>query len=272
MEYLGNLQKMVVNVAKPLQYWLLLAENKICLNNYLQQKIVITHTGKIHCSGCQQSIKHSYRNGYCYGCSQTLARCDLCMVKPELCHYQLGTCREPSWGQEHCYAPHLVYVANSSQLKIGITRETQIPSRWIDQGAVQALAIIRSKTRYQAGLLEVMFAKVLADKTNWRKMLQGVVVQENLPKVRDQLFQDNIGQLQEIAGKFEFGEIELLTAEQVVNFTYPVLEYPKKIISLKLTKTPIISGILLGIKGQYLILDTGVFNVRNHAGYEIKFQ
>jgi hypothetical protein len=269
--HIGILQKMRNELASPAKYWLPLEPKPLLLNDYLGQEIALQHTGKINCIACDKLINKSYQHGYCYHCMQTLARCDLCIVKPELCHYQQGTCREPNWGKEHCLAPHIVYLANSSAVKVGVTREAQIPTRWLDQGATQALPILRTKTRYQAGLLEVLFAKQMPDKTNWRKMLQGAAVVKDLAIVRDELFHKQRGQLQSIAGLFPFGDIELLTAEKTIDISYPVLEYPQKITALNFDKTPEITGVLLGVKGQYLILTTGVVNIRNFAGYEVKF-
>lgn len=268
---IGNLQKMAIKFAMPLQYYLLLGQEKIYLNEYLGQNIVLNYTGKIKCIACDQVIKKSYQQGYCFHCIKTLAQCDLCIVKPELCHYDKNTCREPEWGTKHCLAPHIVYLANSSGIKVGITRESQIPMRWFDQGAVQALPIIRTQSRYQAGLIEVCLAELVPDKTNWRKMLQGNLAVESLATIRDELFFKLAAKVQTIAAQFNFGDIELLTAEQSIDIVYPVLADPKKIVALNFTKEPKVEGVLLGIKGQYLIFEHGVLNIRNFAGYEVSF-
>ena len=56
--------------------------------------------------------------------------------------------------------------------------------------------------------------------------------------------------------------------EDLYDLHFPVLEYPKKVNSLNLEKTPNYSGKLTGIKGQYLIFEDGtVFNVRTYEGY-----
>ena len=267
----GNLQKMATNLAIPVQYWLLLNQDKIPLNEYLGKDISLVYTGKINCIACNRVIKKSYQQGYCFLCTKALAQCDLCIVKPELCHHHKGTCREPEWGKGHCFAPHIVYLANSSGIKVGITREAQIPTRWLDQGAVQALPIVRTQSRYQAGLIEVCFAEFVADNTNWRKMLQGNIKSESLALIRDELFFKIAAKMQTIAAKFNFGDIELLTSEPSIDITYPVLEYPKKIVALNFTKEPKVEGTLLGIKGQYLIFNHGVINIRSFAGYEVSF-
>ena len=194
----------------------------------------------------------------------------MCILKPENCHFHLGTCREPEWGLAHCFIPHIVYLANSSGVKVGITRETQVPTRWIDQGAAQALPIFRLRSRYQAGLLEFEIAKHISDKTDWRKMLRGENGNEDLKAKRDHLFAELASKIQEIAGKFKFGEFEFLTAEKVKDISYPVLVFPQKISSLSFDKTPEISGILQGIKGQYLMFDHGVINLRKYTGYNLE--
>lgn len=240
----------------------------IKLNEYIGKTITIEHTGHIECIACKRLVKKTYSQGYCFPCCQTLAQCDMCIMKPEQCHFHLGTCREPDWGDQHCMRPHYVYLANSSGIKVGITREQNIPSRWIDQGAGEALTIMKVTTRRLSGLIEVAIAKHVADKTNWRKMLSAPCEPVDLFERRDELLalaKDDIDQI--IA---EFGADKIEQCEdpiQVINF--PVEQYLPKISSLNLDKTPSITAKLLGIKGQYLILETGVLNIRKYTGYEL---
>ncbi|HLW57782.1 MAG TPA: DUF2797 domain-containing protein, partial [Bacteriovoracaceae bacterium] len=182
-------------------------------------------------------------------------------LKPETCHYDKGTCREPEWALTHCFQPHIVYLANSSGLKVGITRESQIPTRWIDQGATQALAILRVKDRVTSGKVETIFKKYVNDKTDWRKMLKGSSEELDLKEQAKELLEKAAGELAE----FSF---EVLDQEEV-NITYPVLNYPEKVKSVGLDKNPEISGVLQGIKGQYLIFENSVINIRAHSGYEV---
>lgn len=270
-KYQGQLHKMQTADADPVQYsFVLKGSQPIAVNPYLGQKITLRFTGKINCIACDRPIKKTFQQGYCFPCAQSLAACDMCILKPETCHYEQGTCREPQWGLANCFIPHIIYLANSSGLKVGITRESQIPTRWFDQGATQALPIFRVKSRYQAGLIEVEIAKSINDKTNWRKMLQNHAESIDLAASRNELFARIAVNIQEIAGKFKFGDIEFLTAESVKEIKYPILTYPSKISALNLDKTPEISGILQGIKGQYLILDTGVINLRKYTGYDLE--
>lgn len=201
----------------------------------------------------------------------------MCIMKPETCHYHLGTCREDSFAQEVCFQPHIVYLANSSALKVGITRLGQMPTRWLDQGATQALPIMKVGSRRLSGQLEIMFGSQVADKTDWRKLLKGEAEPLNLIEVREQLLEEFAPKIQMIRDEFsqnlEFNEtIEVLQDELPREFVYPVEQYPEKIKSHNLDKTPIIRGKLQGIKGQYLILDTGVINIRKYSGYELKIR
>lgn len=259
--HVGGIRKLKSTLAEPIQYRLPIGEVEFPLNAYLGKTLTLKFVGNIQCVHCQRSIKKSYHQGYCFPCSQTLARCDFCIVKPEKCHFHLGTCREPEWGKAHCFIPHIVYLANTSGLKVGITRETQIPTRWIDQGAVQALPIFRVKNRYQSGLVEVMIKKWVADKTDWRKMLKGEGETLALFAKRDLLLKN--------AEWNDDPDIEVLQNQNILSIRYPVLSYPDKITTFNIEKTPEISGILLGIKGQYLIFDNGVINIRNLTGYVV---
>jgi len=199
---------------------------------------------------------------------QHLAACDMCILKPEQCHYHEGTCREPEWGDTHCMIGHIVYLANTSGLKVGITRESQVPTRWIDQGATQALPIFRVATRQVSGFVEVELANAMADKTNWRAILQG----ENEPIDLAARACTEIplieSALADIRDRFGPDTIEHLAAD-VVSISYPVSVYPDKIKSFNFDKQPVAEGTLLGIKGQYLIFDTGVIHIRKFTGYEV---
>lgn len=272
---LGQLHKMKASSGDPIQYAFVLQQDGVPLsglpavNDFLGKKLSLHFTGNIACVGCKRKISKSFNQGYCYPCMQKLAACDMCILKPENCHYERGTCREPQWGLANCFIPHIVYLANSSGIKVGITKENTLQTRWIDQGAVQAIPILRVRSRFQAGLLETAIAKLVKDKTDWRKMLRGNNEPQDLLAKRNEIFAEIAHKIQEIAGKFTFGDIEILTSEPLQNINYPVLEYPEKITSLCFHKTPEISDTLLGVKGQYLIFASGVINLRKYTGYEI---
>lgn len=269
MEITGHLRKMQATEGDTVQYTLPLDAQRIALNELIGQELSLSYSGTIHCIACGRKTKKSFNQGYCYPCLRSLAECDTCIIKPEQCHYLEGTCREPAWGEEHCLQDHFVYLANTSGLKVGITRQTNIPTRWLDQGATQALPIFRVKNRLLSGLVEVALMDHVNDKTDWRKMLRGAAAPMDLVGRRDELFELGNETIAAISAKHAVGDVTPLTDEQVLEFSYPVDRYPEKITSYNFDKTPEISGRLHGIKGQYLILDNGVLNIRKFAGYEI---
>lgn len=272
----GNIRKMRADLpdqtGSTVQYRLPIGDEELGINAYLDQPLQLEFTGKIHCIHCGRKTNKSYSQGFCYPCMKSLAQCDMCIMKPEQCHYEQGTCREPEWGEQHCLVPHYVYLANSSGVKVGITRGTQVPTRWIDQGAIQALPIFEVQTRYISGLVEVAIAEHVADKTNWRKMLKGEVEILDLVSKRDELLAKCETALAQIDDKMGSLAVKSLPDAEVVNIEFPVLEYPTKVTSLNFDKTPVVSGVLKGVKGQYLIFDTGVINMRKFTGYEIKVE
>jgi hypothetical protein len=257
----GPIAKMRTRPESPVRYELPIGEAAVPLNGLLGRPIRFRYTGRIFCSHCGNLTKTSFSQGYCFKCMQTLAQCDMCIVKPELCHFHLGTCREPEWGEKHCFIEHTVYLANSSGLKVGITRSHQMRTRWMDQGAIQALPIARVKNRLDSGKVEIALSRHVADKTNWRAMLQGKNEPVDLKAERDKLFADWGAELP--------GE---RLHEEEHTFAYPVLAYPSKLVSLNLDKQPEVAGELQGIKGQYLILSSGVINMRKYGGYELEWE
>ncbi|MGW7234539.1 DUF2797 domain-containing protein [Pseudomonas fulva] len=266
----GSLSKMAVSLAAPVvQYSFRLGDTLVPVNPLIGKPLRLHYLGAIHCSHCGKRTKSSYSQGCCYPCMTKLAQCDMCIMAPERCHYDAGTCRDPSWGEQFCMTDHVVYLANSSGIKVGITRATQLPTRWLDQGASQALPILRVATRQQSGLVEDLLRSQVPDRTNWRALLKGDAALLDLPALRDQVLEacaEGLGQLQ---ARFGLQAIQPLTDAEVVHMTYPVQAYPTKVVSFNLDKTPIVEGTLLGIKGQYLIFDTGVINIRKYTAYQL---
>lgn len=260
----GQLFKMKTIQAQTVGYRLRLGEQEHDLIPFLGKQLRLTFTGEIRCIECGKATKKSWQQGHCFPCTQKLASCDICIVKPELCHYAKGTCRQPQWGEENCFKPHIVYLANSSGLKVGITRESQVPFRWMDQGAMQALPIMRVSERLKSGLVERLIGEHVADKTHWQKLLKGMPEPLDLEKERDQLLEKVAGRLGEFAP-------EMLQAK-VETFKYPVLEWPVKIKSYNPEKVPVIEDRLIGIKGQYLMFANGVINIRSNAGHIIRWE
>lgn len=233
--------------------------HKIPISQWLGSQVRLEFTGAIHCSNCGQATKRSYSQGHCYNCFKRLARCDLCMMAPTRCHYDKGTCREPQWGESFCFAPHLVYLANSSDLKVGITRPGQEFTRWTDQGAEQGLVILYTDTRQLAGAMEATLTQWVSDRSNWRKLISEQATPLDLRAQADAL-------LARLA-KLPTGAA-LAPSQQPQQLTYPVQAYaaPK---SLKLKVGEVLEGELLGIRGQYLLFEQGALNVRNLTSMEV---
>ena len=271
---IGNISKMQTTLGdakkkQAVQYQLPIGDDLLAMNEHIGETIKLSYQSEIHCVACGRKTNKSFGQGHCYPCFRSLASCDMCIMKPETCHYAAGTCREPEWGEANCFMPHYVYLANSSGIKVGITRGTQIPTRWMDQGAGQALPVFKVATRLQSGLLEMVLKQHVSDRTDWRKMLKGNADPLDLKAIRDDLFEQCSAEISTIKAEQGEGAITQLD-ESIVDIYYPVSEYPEKIKSLNFDKQPEIEGSLMGIKGQYLILDTGVLNMRKFSGYNLQ--
>ena len=267
----GHLSKMEVTLGDTVAYQLPLDDQRIPLNDAIGKSIAIEHIGDIHCIHCGRRSKKSFSQGYCYPCFTKLPQCDTCIMSPERCHFHQGTCRDPAWGEKYCFTDHFVYLANSSGVKVGITRGTQLPTRWIDQGATQGLPIFRVQTRYQAGLIEDCIREFVADKTSWQKMLKGNAESVDLVVIRDELMAKAESGLELLEQEFGLQALQRLYNETTTQINFPVHEFPEKVKSLNLDKQPLVEGVLKGIKGQYLILDTGVINIRKYTAYNVQF-
>jgi hypothetical protein len=261
--------KTIDGQANTVDYSLPIGDELVPLNSLLETQVKLVHSGRILCSNCGKKTKKSYSQGHCYVCMTKLASCDMCILKPETCHYDKGTCREPEWGEKNCFIKHFVYLSNTSALKVGITRHTQTPTRWIDQGATQAMPIFAVSTRLQSGLVETALAQFIGDKTNWRALLKGVNDDIDLKTRANEL----VPQIEERLAnlKLQYGEDAITRLdEEITTINYPVLQYPTKITSFNFDKNPVVEGTLLGIKGQYLIFDNGVINIRKFGSYEVE--
>jgi hypothetical protein len=259
----GNLSKMDVSVddGHNAIYQLALNSNTVPINALVGQLVTLRFNGVINCTACNAETPKSYRQGYCYTCSTTLQETADCRLRPELCDHDSGTCANP----------HFVYLSFTGNTKIGITRQINEPvsSRWIDQGAVTAMPIIKTKNRVLSGLVELLFKEHVSDRTNWRLMLSDVqhsdALSGELQRLRA-LVQPGVDQLNQ-----EYGEdaVMWLEGDLKVDIHYPVEAYPTKIKSHNLDKNPELSGVLRGIKGQYWIFDDVVINIRKYTGYQI---
>lgn len=268
--YSGNLTKMVTTSTSPVSYSLPIGEHLLPLNPLIGKKLTLEFHGRINCIACNRETKNSFQQGYCFPCTRKLAQCDLCIVKPSLCHSHKGTCREPKWGDMHCMIPHIVYLSNASGLKVGITRKSQVPTRWIDQGAIAAMPVFEVANRRISGLIEAEMSKTMSDRTNWRNMLKNKIDPIDLAQEKQNVVKAFIPIIEKIKAEFGPDAIELINHSQLFEFDYPVMAYPSSIKSLSFDKQNKIEGILEGIKGQYLIFDCGVINIRKFSGYWVE--
>ena len=258
----GNILKMKSKLLDTVEYSLPLSGKEIGMNQFLGKHIKLEFTGIINDIHDGKEIKKSFGQGFSYPNFMKLACNDACILSPEKCHFHLGTCREPEWGKENCFIDHYVYLSLTSGMKVGITRHSQVPTRWIDQGAVAALPLVKVKDRLTSGLIEKELKTIMSDKTSWQRMLKNEVQEVDLEDERERLYD-------EFADLFDDMDAEDIE-DGVTKINYPVLEYPKKVKSMNFDKQDIVEGTLLGIKGQYLMLDTGVINMRRHQGYYVK--
>ncbi|MBD1370798.1 DUF2797 domain-containing protein [Hazenella sp. IB182357] len=257
MIYSDYLTAMTYEIDDPIRYFL---NRSIYLNDYIQQPITLTFQNEIRCIHCNRLIPKTYNSGSCYPCFKSLPQNDLCMVKPEQCHYHHGTCRDTTFGDSTCMQAHIVYLSLSSDMKVGITRKENRIKRWIDQGAVRAIPIMEVPTRLDSGVIESKLAQIIKDKTNWRKMLKN--------EYDDQI--DLVAKRAEIIQHIPNSYRSFIIDQpHLYTFNFPHFNPPTKITSLSLDKQPEITGTLIGIKGQYLIFDKGVFNMRKHSGYRV---
>ena len=270
----GTLNKMraelgTENHPDEVKYFLPAGDQELPLNPFIGNHLKLEFLGNIICKNCGRKTNKSFSQGFCFPCMRKLAQCDMCILKPETCHFHKGTCREPEWGETNCFVPHFVYLSNTSGLKIGITRHTQIPTRWIDQGATQATIIFKVETRRQSGYVETAFKDLVADKTNWRTMLKENQPDMDLLAKADELKALFHEDMSHFIDMFPAADIEA-QINDVISIKYPVLEFPEKIKSHNFDKNPVVEGILMGIKGQYLMFDTGVINIRKFSSYEVR--
>lgn len=262
MTFEGQIRKMITENGNPIRYYLNLKEDFLDVNQQLGKKIKITHVHN-QCLNCGLDYQ-IYRMGYCKNCFFTVPEANDNILRPELSTAHLGIAkRDLEWEKKFELQPHIVYLAVASEMKVGVTRATQIPTRWIDQGASYATILAKTDNRYEAGVIEVALKNQVADKINYLRMLRNEVVEVDLIQQKD-LFKIYIPQEE---SRF------YSTDNSIYTFEYPVLSYPEKIKTLNLLKQREFEGTLVGIKGQYWIFEDGnAWNVRGHEGFYVRFE
>ncbi|MDO6760998.1 DUF2797 domain-containing protein [Tamlana sp. 2_MG-2023] len=256
MTYQGVLTKMETEFSSPIQYYLVFENDFLNMNQLLDKNINIQFV-KYQCLNCGMD-KPIYRQGFDKQCFFEVPQAADWIMHPELSTAHLGKeDRDLEYEKAVQLKPHIVYLANSSNVKVGVTRKTQVPTRWIDQGAHEAIEIVEVPNRYLAGITEVALKAHVADKTNWRKMLKNDIDDENLVEWRERLSDYIPAEAKDY----------FIQNNSETHLDFPVHQYPEKPKSLNIKKELQYSGKLVGIKGQYLIFeDDTVFNVRANEG------
>lgn len=259
----GNIDKMETRLTDTVEYRLPVGEQRIVMNDFLGKEIQMRYENIINCTVCGRKTNKSFAQGLCYPCFVSSPENAECIIRPELCRGHLGEGRDPQWELDHHVKPHYVYLAASSDIKVGVTRNSQVPTRWIDQGADAAILFAETPNRFLAGVIEVAMKNYLTDKTDWRKMLKGESTLRSLTEVKHQLYE----KMEEPYKPY------FLADDTITQIRYPVLSFPEKVTSIGFEKSAVIAGELKGIKGQYLIFKNNqVINVRAHGGYKITLE
>ena len=259
----GQTSKLISIQDNPVSYYLSINDEKIHLNPYLNKKIKIVFNGQINCINCDAAIKKTFMQGYCYPCFMKIPQTSECIFKPHLCKAHIGESRDMDWAKENCLIPTYVYLSVTSNLKVGVTKFSHIPSRWIAQGAHFAIKLAKAPNRYIAGMIEIELSKQISDRTQWRKMLQGEYDEVDLVE-RKQFMSEMLPS--------EYKQY-ISSDNNITDIEYPMTKYPQKIKSINMDKVQYTEVILTGIKGQYLIFNNEyVLNVRKYTGYKFDFE
>lgn len=256
-----HVKKMQVSNERDVVEYKLGKERPIIVNELIGKDVEFVFEGQINCINCGRKTKTSFGQGFCFPCFQNAPQAAPCIIRPELCEAHLGKGRDVQWEETHHNRPHYVYLAVSSDVKVGITNANNIPSRWIDQGASYAIKFAKVPYRQLAGQIEVAMKEHFTDKTSWQKMLKNdILLDEDLEEIKwemEEILPNDLSQFMD-------------EDDEITELNYPVLQYPKKIKSINLDKTPVFQKKLVGIKGQYLIFeDESVINIRKYTGYNI---
>lgn len=259
MQLEGNILKMRTQFNSPINYFLPVGNEEIHMNELIGKQISMNFSGQINCIVCGKQTRRSFNQGFCYSCLQKAPEASESIIRPELSKAHFGIARNIEWAEKYDLIDHVVYLAASSEIKVGVTRHHQIPTRWIDQGASYAVKLATTPNRHIAGVIEVFLKKHYTDRTSWQAMLkneqvEGADILEEKKKIEELL--------PRALRKY------IDPDNEITYLDYPVKSYPEKISSCGFDKQPQIEGILTGIKGQYLFFDnSSVLNIRKHNGY-----
>tara|TARA_B100000575_G_scaffold117512_1_gene93558 strand:+ start:1248 stop:2045 length:798 start_codon:yes stop_codon:yes gene_type:complete len=261
-QYQGTIKKLQTQLNNEVHYSLPIDTTLVELNQLINKKVKFTFLGDIYCIKCNQKIKKTFAQGYCFPCFRDAPETSECILRPELCRAHEGESRDMEWSNKHCLTNQHVYMSFTGNLKIGVTRSTQIPTRWIDQGAIKAIILCTTPNRYLAGLIEVHLKQFYSDRTHWIKMLSGKFEEPDF----EQCYLEAKKYLNDGFSKY-------ITENKWVDINYPIQSIPNKIKSFSFDKESSYEDILVGIKGQYLLFKNNrVINIRKHTGYSLKIQ
>lgn len=260
----GNILKMRTELFAPVNYYLPAGNTEVYMNSLIGSRLKLTWSGRINCISCGKKTKRSFSQGFCFKCFQTVPEAGESVIRPALSKSHLGIARDMEWAEKQDLTAHVVYLAVASELKVGVTRQTSLPQRWIDQGAAFAIQLAVTPNRHIAGVIELFLSKFITDRTNWKSMLTS----------RGNADIHLVGEKKRIAGLLP-AELKKYYCEsdEILNIEYPLEQYPERVVGLTFDKQPVIEGMLRGIKGQYLVFDDNtVLNIRKHNGYYISLE
>ncbi|MDX5325073.1 MAG: DUF2797 domain-containing protein [Bacteroidota bacterium] len=254
----GPLSKMISVAEDPIKYYLEVGEDFLVVNDLIGQRVALEYQHQIQCF-CGKVVTEVFRMNFCRDCFFNRPEAGDFIFRPELSKAHLDQeDRDLEWEKKHQLQPHVVYLANSAGLKVGVTRKAQVPTRWIDQGASEAVILAEVENRYLAGISEVALKEYVSDKTPWQRMVKGEEPEIDLLAEKERLSEFLPKETKE----------QVSTDDRIYQFRYPVRNYPTKAKSLNFQKADRFEGKLIGIRGQYLLFEEGVvFNVRSHEGY-----
>ncbi|WP_417589102.1 DUF2797 domain-containing protein [Owenweeksia hongkongensis] len=262
MQLNTTLSKMPAYINGQVHYLLKTDNDFLKINDCIGREFSIEFVGEKYCASCGNQFTDLYRMGFCKNCFFTSPMAGESIIRPELSRAHLGEeDRDLAFEKGYQLQEHVVYLANSGGLKVGVTRQQQVPTRWIDQGATQAIVLAKTSNRYEAGMIEVDMKNHVADKTAWQRMLKNEDAEVNLVEEKERL----AGLLSADLQHFVCDDNEIHSMD------YPVEHYPTKVKAINLDKNAEVKAVLQGIRGQYLIFEGGgVLNLRGHTGYRVK--